>query len=144
MKTQTLRLGMAQINSTVGDLSGNTKKILHYIDEAKALGVDLLTFPELAITGYPPEDLLLKPQFIKQNQECLKEIVRHTSDIAVVVGFVDRDSDIYNTAAVIYNNKLAGVYHKIYLLIMACSMKTGIFRQERKAPFLSFTALAQA
>jgi len=115
MKTQTLRLGMAQINSTVGDLSGNTKKILHYIDEAKALGVDLLTFPELAITGYPPEDLLLKPQFIKQNQECLKEIVRHTSDIAVVVGFVDSDSDIYNSAAVIYNNKLAGVYHKIYL-----------------------------
>ncbi len=110
-----MRLGMAQINSTVGDLSGNTKKILRYIDEAKALGVDLLTFPELAITGYPPEDLLLKPQFIKQNQECLKEIVRHASDIAVVVGFVDSDSDIYNTAAVIHNNKLAGVYHKIYL-----------------------------
>jgi len=115
METRTLRLGMAQINSTVGDLSGNTKKILRYIDEAKALGVDLLTFPELAITGYPPEDLLLKPQFIKQNQECLKEIVRHTSDITVVVGFVDSDSDTYNAAAVIYNNKLAGVYHKVYL-----------------------------
>jgi NAD+ synthase (glutamine-hydrolysing) len=106
---------MAQINATVGDLSGNTKKIVHFIDEAKPLGVDLLTFPELAITGYPPEDLLLKPQFIKRNRECLEEIIRHSSDIAVVVGFVDSDSDIYNAAAVIYNSKLAGIYHKIYL-----------------------------
>jgi NAD+ synthase (glutamine-hydrolysing) len=81
---------VAQINPTVGDLSGNTKKIIQFIDKAKSLGVDLLTFPELAITGYPPEDLLLKPQFIKQNQECLDEIVKHTSDIAVTVGFVDR------------------------------------------------------
>ena len=115
MKTHTLRLGMAQINSTVGDLSGNTRKILHYIDEAKALGVDLLTFPELAITGYPPEDLLLKPQFIKQNKERLNEVVEHSTDIAVVVGFVDSNSDIYNAAALIHNNKLAGVYHKVYL-----------------------------
>ena len=112
---QTLRLGMAQINSTVGDVSGNTNKIIRFIHEARSLGVDLLTFPELAITGYPPEDLLLKPQFIEQNQKCLKEIVRHTSDMAVVVGFVDSDSDIYNAAAVIYDNKLVGVYHKFYL-----------------------------
>jgi NAD+ synthase (glutamine-hydrolysing) len=60
-----IRVGIAQINSTVGDLSGNTKKIIESIDQAKSLGVDLLTLPELAITGYPPEDLLLKPQFIK-------------------------------------------------------------------------------
>jgi len=114
---QPLRLGMAQINPTVGDLSNNTKKIIKFINEAKSLGVDLLTFPELAITGCPPEDLLLKPQFIKQNQQCLKEVIEHTSDIAVVVGFVDSDSDtdIYNAAAVIYNTELVGVYHKFYL-----------------------------
>ncbi|MEA3442863.1 MAG: NAD+ synthase [Chloroflexota bacterium] len=111
----TIRIGMAQINLTVGDLSGNARKIIQFIDEAKSLGVDLLTFPELAITGYPPQDLLLKPQFIKQNQESLSEIVEHTSDIAVVVGFVDSNSDIYNAAAIIYDKKLAGVYHKIYL-----------------------------
>jgi len=111
----TLRLGLAQINPTVGDLSGNTNKIIQFIHEAKFLGVDLLTFPELAITGYPPEDLLLKPRFIKQNRECLEEIIRHSSGVAVVVGFVDSDSDIYNAAAVIYDNKLAGVYHKVYL-----------------------------
>ena len=111
----TIRVGIAQINPTVGDLSSNTRKIIQFIDQAKSSAVDLLTFPELAITGYPPEDLLLKPHFITQNQESLNEIVKHTSDIAVVVGFVDSDSDIYNAAAVIYDGKLAGIYHKIYL-----------------------------
>ena len=109
----TLRLGMAQLNPTVGDLGANTKKIIRFIGQAKSLGVDLLTFPELAITGYPPEDLLLKPQFIQRNQESLKEVERHSSAIAVVAGFVDdSNNDIYNAAAVIYDKKLAGVYHK--------------------------------
>jgi NAD+ synthase (glutamine-hydrolysing) len=110
-----IRFGIAQINSTVGDLSGNTKKIMQSIDEAKSLGVDLLTFPELAITGYPPEDLLLKPQFIKQNRESLNKIIERSSDIAIVVGFVDSGADIYNAAAVLYNKNLVGVYHKFYL-----------------------------
>ena len=109
------RVGIAQINSTVGDLTGNTKKIMKSIDQAKSLGIDLLTFPEMAVTGYPPEDLLLKPQFIRQNKECLDKIIEHSSDIAVVVGFVDSDGDIYNAAAVLYNKKLVGVYHKFYL-----------------------------
>jgi NAD+ synthase (glutamine-hydrolysing) len=108
-------VGIAQINSTVGDLSGNTRKVIQSIEQAKLLGVDLVTFPELAITGYPPEDLLLKPQFIKQNRECLDGITEHTADIALVVGFVDTDGDIYNAAAVIYDKKLAGVYHKTFL-----------------------------
>ncbi len=110
-----IRVGIAQINPTVGDLRGNTQKIVQAIDQAKLLGVDLLTFPELAITGYPPEDLLLKPQFIRQNRECLNQIVEHTSDIAVVVGFVDSDGDTYNAAAVVCDRKLAGVYRKFHL-----------------------------
>ena len=110
-----IRFGIAQINSTVGDLNGNTRKIAEFIDRAKSLGVDLLTFPELAITGYPPEDLLLKPQFIKQNRESLDKIIEHSLGIAIVVGFVDSDADIYNAAAVLYNKKLVGVYHKFYL-----------------------------
>jgi NAD+ synthase (glutamine-hydrolysing) len=120
-----IRVGIAQINSTVGDLSGNTMKIMESIDQAKSLGVDLLTFPELAITGYPPEDLLFKPQFIKQNKECLDKIIEHSSDIAVVVGFVDSDGDIYNAAAVLYNQKLVGVYHKFYL------PNYGVFDEDR-------------
>ena len=110
-----IRVGIAQINSTVGDLNGNTRKVLQSIEQAKSLGVDLLTFPELAITGYPPEDLLLKPQFIKQNRECLDEIAEHSADIALVVGFVDSDGDTYNAAAMLYNKELAGVYHKFHL-----------------------------
>ena len=120
-----IRVGIAQINSTVGDLSGNTRKIMESIDQAKSLGVDLLTFPELAITGYPPEDLLLKPQFIEQNRESLTKIMEHSSDIAVVVGFVDSDGDIYNAAAVLYNRKLVGVYHKFYL------PNYGVFDEDR-------------
>jgi len=120
-----LRVGIAQINSTVGDLGGNTRKIMESIDQAKSLGVDLLTFPELAITGYPPEDLLFKPQFIKQNKENLNKIIEHSSDIAVVVGFVDSDGDIYNAAAVLYNKKLVGVYHKFYL------PNYGVFDEDR-------------
>ena len=130
----TIRIGIAQIDSTVGDLSGNTKKIMQFIDQAKSLGVDLLTFPELAITGYPPEDLLLKPQFIEQNRECLDKIIKHSSDIAVVVGFVDSDGDIYNAAAVLYNKKLVGVYHKFYLPNYGVFDENRYFQAGRECP----------
>jgi NAD+ synthase (glutamine-hydrolysing) len=110
-----LRIGMAQINTTVGDFAGNTQKILEAVAEARSLGVDLLTFPELAICGYPPEDLLLKPQFIEENLRSLDKVVQHCFGLTIVVGFVDAKGDIYNAAAVIHDGKLAGVYHKIYL-----------------------------
>ncbi len=110
-----LRIGLAQINTTVGDFAGNTQKIVGAIAEARSLGVDLITFPELAICGYPPEDLLLKPQFIEENLRSLDKIVAGSSGLTIVVGFVDAKGDIYNAAAVIHDGKLAGVYHKIYL-----------------------------
>jgi NAD+ synthase (glutamine-hydrolysing) len=110
-----LRLGMAQINTTVGDFKGNTERILESIGEGKSRGVDLLTFPELAICGYPPEDLLLKPKFIEENLKSLDKVIEGSSGITVVVGFVDAQGDIFNAAAVIHDKKLAGVYHKIYL-----------------------------
>jgi len=110
-----LRIGLAQINTTVGDFAGNTQKIVEAIAEARSLGVDLITFPELAICGYPPEDLLLKPQFIEENLRSLDKIVAGSSGLTIVVGFVDAKGDIYNAAAVIHDGKLAGVYHKIYL-----------------------------
>ena len=115
MKLHRLRIGLGQINTTVGDFKGNTQKILEIVAEARSLGVDLITFPELAICGYPPEDLLLKPQFIEENLKALDEVIAHSSGIAIVVGFVDTKADIYNAAAVIHDGKLAGVYHKIYL-----------------------------
>ena len=111
----TFRLAMAQMNPTVGDLKGNTAKILQFIDEARSLGADLVAFPELAIPGYPPEDLLFKPQFIRDNRRHLDQVVAASRDIALVAGFADGEGDIYNAAAVAYDGKLVDVYHKIYL-----------------------------
>ena len=84
-----LRIGMAQINTTVGDFDKNTQKIITAIKDAQALGVDLLSFPELAVCGYPPEDLLFKPKFIEQNAKSLRQIIDQTAGIAVIIGFVD-------------------------------------------------------
>jgi len=113
--TRRLRIGMAQLNTTVGDFAGNRRKILKAIDQARFLGVDLLTFPELAICGYPPEDLLFKSQFISENLRSLEKVVKASSGISIVIGFVDAKEDIYNAAAIVHDGKLAGVYHKIYL-----------------------------
>ena len=120
-----LRIGMAQINATVGDFTGNRKKILECIREARASGVDLLTFPALTICGYPPEDLLFKPRFITENLRSLDMVVEAVRGIDVVVGFVDSQEDIYNAAAVIHDGRLAAVYHKIYL------PNYGVFDEDR-------------
>jgi len=113
--TRRLRIGMAQMNATVGDFAGNRRKIMKAIEKARSSGVDILTFPELAICGYPPEDLLFKPQFIAENLKSLQKVVNASSGITLVLGFVDANQDIYNAAAVIHDGKLAGVYHKIFL-----------------------------
>jgi NAD+ synthase (glutamine-hydrolysing) len=110
-----LRIGLAQINTTVGDLHGNTARIIEGLERARDHQVALALFPELAIPGYPPEDLLLKPSFIEANQACLNELLPHTRGLTAVVGFVDADSDIYNAAAVLHDGRLAGVYHKTLL-----------------------------
>jgi NAD+ synthase (glutamine-hydrolysing) len=110
-----IRIGMAQVNTTVGDFEGNTWRIVRTIDEARSLGVDLLSFPELAVCGYPPEDLLLKPHFIQENLKALERIVLSSAGITVVVGFVDSEGDIYNAAAIAHDGRLVGVYRKMYL-----------------------------
>jgi len=112
---RTLRLAMAQINCTVGDLDGNVRKITEYIRKAREAGAELVAFPELAVTGYPPEDLLLKPGFVDDNLQALNEIVSATKGISAVVGYVDRTDDIYNAAAFISDGKLIGTYHKMHL-----------------------------
>ena len=109
------RIALAQINTIVGDLDGNTAKILERIEQARSLGANLIAFPELAITGYPPEDLLLKPKFVRDNLQRLSQIVAGSKGIAAIVGFVDMREDLYNAAAIIQDGELIGVYHKIYL-----------------------------
>jgi NAD+ synthase (glutamine-hydrolysing) len=110
-----LRIGLSQINTTVGDLRGNTDRIVQGLMRACEHQVDLVLFPELAIPGYPPEDLLLKPSFIEANRACLDELIPRTQGITAIVGFVDVDGDIYNAAAVLHDGQLAGVYHKALL-----------------------------
>ena len=111
-----VRIAIGQINTIVGDLEGNKKKILSCAKEAAGKNADLIVFPELSITGYPPEDLLLKPYFIKENIKCLKEIASQIRGIIAVLGFVDeKNGSIYNSAAVIQNKKIVYVYHKRHL-----------------------------
>ncbi len=110
-----VRLALAQINSTVGDIEGNTEKIISLIKEAKAKDCDIIAFPELAITGYPPEDLLFKTSFIKANLKALEKIANHSRNIISIIGFVDKNKDIYNAAAVLLDGKIVAKYHKNHL-----------------------------
>ena len=107
-----LRIALAQMNPTVGDLDGNVAKIVAAYDEAEAAGCDIVAFPELAITGYPPEDLVLKPGFVADNRAALHTIAAHTGRCVAVVGFVDADRDLYNAAAVCANGAVLGTYRK--------------------------------
>ena len=116
---------MAQMNATVGDIDGNAERIIADIRQARELGADLIAFPELALPGYPPEDLLLKPQFIRENQERLQQIAAECADIAAIVGFIDADADIYNAAAVIHDGEIVGAYRKMYL------PNYGVFDEDR-------------
>jgi NAD+ synthase (glutamine-hydrolysing) len=120
-----LRVGLAQINTTVGDLPGNTAKIIDWIGRARDLGVDVVAFPELAVTGYPPEDLVLRRSFVDDNVAALEQIIAATKGIAAVVGFVDIDDDTYNAAAVISDGRLVYRYHKQFL------PNYGVFDEER-------------
>ena len=111
-----IRLAAAQINCTVGDFEGNSKKICEYLALAEKRGAHIVSFPELSVTGYPPEDLLLKKTFVDDNLEALKKISKSVNNIVAIVGFADRiGRDIYNAAAVIYKGNIAGVYHKMLL-----------------------------
>src|SRR5881296_4246178 len=110
-----VRVALGQINPTVGDFERNVRMIVEAIDQARARGCALVAFPELAITGYPPEDLLFKPAFIEANLKALDEVTRASRGLSVVVGFVDKRDDIFNAAAVLHDGIRAGVYHKQYL-----------------------------
>lgn len=123
-----LRIGLAQLDVAVGDLGGNVDRIADMMGRAAAAGVHLVCFPELALTGYPPEDLLLKPRFITDNLRALDDLaVRGAAypDLTAVVGFVDRDVDIFNAAAVLHGGRIIGIYHKHFL------PNYGVFDEDR-------------
>ena len=124
------RLAMAQMNPTVGDIDGNTARIIEYVEQARESQADLVAFPELAITGYPPEDLLFKTSFLQANVEAMQRVVAAARGIAVVVGYVEvGDSatgvDIANAAAIGYDGQLIDSYRKMYL------PNYGVFDEDR-------------
>jgi NAD+ synthase (glutamine-hydrolysing) len=110
-----VRIALAQVNPTVGDLTGNASLVIDGIERARDMGVDIVCFPELVITGYPPEDLVLKPSFVRDNLAQLDFITRATKGISAVVGFVDEEGDIYNAAAFLHDGEVKAVYHKVFL-----------------------------
>jgi NAD+ synthase (glutamine-hydrolysing) len=120
-----LRVALAQINTTVGDLSGNAERIRSDILKARDLGADLVCFPELAVTGYPPEDLLLRRRFVDENLTVARQLAAEAQDIVAIYGFVDADVDIYNAAAIAAGGKIVDVYHKHYL------PNYGVFDEDR-------------
>ena len=140
---RTFRLALAQVNPTVGDIAGNTDIVLRRIDEAREQQADLVALPELMLTGYPPEDLLLKPSFIRDNIAALERVVAASKGIAVVVGFVNSEGNqVYNAAAVAHNGKLAGVYHKVYLPNYGVFDEDRYFKPGRVCPVYTINGVA--
>ena len=117
MRTEPLRVALAQINSIVGDIPGNTAKIRDNIERARDEGAQLVVFPELAVTGYPPEDLLLKTHFVDAAGAALEEIASETEsgDIVALVGFPERRDDVYNACGVLADGAVQAIYRKMFL-----------------------------
>jgi NAD+ synthase (glutamine-hydrolysing) len=107
-----IRIALAQINATVGDLDGNVACIRARIEEARDAGADVVAFPELAVCGYPPEDLLLKPSFAAANREAIAALTAASTGILAIVGHVDRDVHLYNAAALLHDGRHVGTYRK--------------------------------
>jgi NAD+ synthase (glutamine-hydrolysing) len=122
---QPLRIALAQINTTVGDIDGNAAAIVDALGRARDEGAQLAVFPELAVNGYPPEDLLLKTHFLAEGRRALDEIAPHTSEIVALIGFAEYAEDVYNSLAVLAEGRVQGIYRKMYL------PNYGVFDEQR-------------
>ncbi len=122
-----IRIALGQINTTVGDLDGNVAKMAEWAGRATEAGADLVCFPELAVTGYPPEDLVLRPRFVTDNLTALEDLARATAGgSAVLTGFVDRtERGLHNAAALLSGGEIAARYHKVKL------PNYGVFDEQR-------------
>ncbi|MEA2271808.1 MAG: hypothetical protein QOI98_516, partial [Solirubrobacteraceae bacterium] len=110
-----VRLALHQLNATVGDIAGNAEKVREGLRGAREAGAELALFPELALTGYPPEDLLLKENFLADARAALEELADEARDIVAIVGFPERAEDVFNTAAVLADGAVQAIYRKVYL-----------------------------
>ena len=124
-RQELLRVALAQINPVVGDIDGNAAKIADTVARARASGAALAVFPELTITGYPPEDLLLKTGFLDEAERALRELAAGIDGIVAVVGYPERAEDVYNSAAVLADGEVVATYRKMYL------PNYGVFDEQR-------------
>ena len=131
---RTLRLALAQINPTVGDIEGNVRRVTESIEQAREIGADLLAFPEMVIPGYMPEDLLLKPSFIERSIESTRALAGLTRGMTVVVGTVERDIDLFNAAVVLHDGEWIGSYRKRYLPNYGVFDENRYFMPARQTP----------
>ncbi len=131
-----VRVAMAQINPVVADFEGNLEKIVSCCERSAELGADIVLFPELAVCGYPPEDLLLQLGFLKEAGAAVDEIARRTAKlpVIVIVGFPERDDDTYNSAAIIYNGRVWDTYRKIFLPNYGVFDEKRYFAQGKRIP----------
>jgi NAD+ synthase (glutamine-hydrolysing) len=153
------RIALAQMNATVGDLWGNVRRIVGFLRAARKVRADLVAFPELAITGYPPEDLLLKPSFLEENRRAIEEVVRECRGVAAVVGYVAQGGlpeskggqpgvvpagrhELYNAAAVISDRRLVTTYAKCYLPNYGVFDESRYFHPGRRVPVLVINGTA--
>src|SRR3954463_8371744 len=120
-----MRLALAQINPIVGDLDGNRKLILERLEAARTQGADLILFPELAVTGYPPEDLLLRPGFVRAAESCVEAIAREARGTTVLVGAPHFDRDLFNACFVLSGGEVKAIYRKRFL------PNYGVFDEDR-------------
>ncbi len=140
-----LRVALAQLNLVVGDLDGNVERIIDAMKSAESDQCDLVAFPELAVTGYPPEDLLLKPAFVRDNREALDRVVAASGRCAAVVGFVDQiDAGLFNAVAVCADGRIVGVYHKQLLPNYEVFDERRYFAARRGPPSSSIGSVAFA
>src|SRR3954467_7395814 len=122
---QPLRIALAQINTTVGDIDGNAEAIVNGVRRARDEGAQVVVFPELTVNGYPPEDLLLKTHFLAAGRQALDEIAGEVGDMVALVGFAELAEDVYNSLAVLADGVVQGIYRKIYL------PNYGVFDEQR-------------
>src|SRR5919202_3904411 len=115
MRTEPLRIALAQIDTTVGDIQGNAQLVREHIERARDQGAQRVVFPELALTGYPPEDLLLKPHFVDAAGAALDELAADVEDIVALIGFPERRDDVYNACGVLADGRVQAIYRKMFL-----------------------------
>jgi len=158
---RTVRIAMAQINPTVGDIAGNTRLIKKWINEARKAKADVVAFPELAITGYPPEDLLLKPRFVEDNRRALEELEKDCKDLVAVIGYVGQDAavggtprrpsvaaagqpELTNAAAILAGRRMIASYSKRLLPNYGVFDENRYFRPGGKMPLISLRGVTVA